>query len=166
MVFYSFFLFLRFYPFIYSREGKGGEREGGKHQCVVASHTSPTRDLACNPGMCPDWELNQRPLVRRPTPNPLRHDSQGRKWLSMNSPYMSKDRSSEQIQLLQLPASGTSSPRNTETRPEVHTAPGQNLSQSIMTPTYSSKSPLIFPKNDLLSSTRPICRPFPYEDDN
>ena len=23
----------------------------------------PTGDLACNPGMCPDWELNQRPSV-------------------------------------------------------------------------------------------------------
>ena len=33
-------------------------REGEKHQCVVASHVPPTWDLACNPGMCPDWELN------------------------------------------------------------------------------------------------------------
>ena len=24
--------------------------------------THPTRDLACNPGMCPDWELNWRPF--------------------------------------------------------------------------------------------------------
>ena len=22
----------------------------------------PIGDLACNPGMCPDWELNQRPF--------------------------------------------------------------------------------------------------------
>ena len=36
-----------------------GEREEEKHQCVVASHAPPTGDLACNPGMCPDWELNQ-----------------------------------------------------------------------------------------------------------
>ena len=39
-----------------------GEREGEKHQCVVASHVPPTGDLACNPGMCPDWELNQQPF--------------------------------------------------------------------------------------------------------
>ena len=39
-----------------------GEREGEKHQCVVASHMPSTGDLACNPGMCPDWELNQRPF--------------------------------------------------------------------------------------------------------
>ena len=35
---------------------------GGKHQCVVASNTPPTGELACNPGMCPDGELNQRPF--------------------------------------------------------------------------------------------------------
>ena len=42
-------------------EGKG-RREGEKHQCVVASHTPPTGDLAHNPGMCPDWESNQQPF--------------------------------------------------------------------------------------------------------
>ena len=36
------------------------EREGDKHQCVVAYHMPLTRDLACNPGMCPDWESNQQ----------------------------------------------------------------------------------------------------------
>ena len=39
-----------------------GEREGEKHHCVVASHTPTTGDLAYNPGMCPDWELNQQPF--------------------------------------------------------------------------------------------------------
>ena len=38
------------------------EGKGEKHQCVVASHAPPTGDLACNPGMCPDWESNQRPF--------------------------------------------------------------------------------------------------------
>ena len=28
---------------------------------MVASHTLATRDLACNPGMCPDLELNRWP---------------------------------------------------------------------------------------------------------
>ena len=36
---------------IFVPEGEGN-REGGKHQCVVASHAHPTGDLACNPGMC------------------------------------------------------------------------------------------------------------------
>ena len=38
------------------------KREGEKHQGVVASHEPPTGDLACNPGMCPDQELNRQPL--------------------------------------------------------------------------------------------------------
>ena len=39
-----------------------GEREGEKHQCVVASSIPPTGDLAHSPGMCPDWELNWQPF--------------------------------------------------------------------------------------------------------
>ena len=41
---------------------KEGEREGEKHQYVVASHTPPTWELAPNPGMFPGWELNQGPF--------------------------------------------------------------------------------------------------------
>ena len=40
--------------------GEGTEKEGEKHQCVVASCTPPTGDLARNPGMCPDKESNQQ----------------------------------------------------------------------------------------------------------
>ena len=29
---------------------------------MVVSHAAPTGDLAHNPGMCPDWESNQRPF--------------------------------------------------------------------------------------------------------
>ena len=46
------------YLFLESGEEGKGEREGEKHQCVVASHTSPTGDLARNPGIFPDWEPN------------------------------------------------------------------------------------------------------------
>ena len=42
--------------------GREGERKGEKHQYVVASHVPPIGDLAHNPGICPDWELNQRPF--------------------------------------------------------------------------------------------------------
>ena len=49
----------RFYLFIFRERAKEGERKGEKHQCVVVSHVPPTRDMACNPGMCPDWELNR-----------------------------------------------------------------------------------------------------------
>ena len=58
--FYYFFLFLKIL-FIFRARGREGEREGEEHQCVAASHTPPTGDLACNPGMCPDWESNQQP---------------------------------------------------------------------------------------------------------
>ena len=37
-------------------------REGEKHQCMAASHTPPTGDLAHNPGMCPDRESNHQPF--------------------------------------------------------------------------------------------------------
>ena len=33
-----------------------------REKCVVASHALPTGDLACNPGLCPDQELNQQPF--------------------------------------------------------------------------------------------------------
>ena len=39
--------------------GKEEEREGGKHQCVVAFCMPPTGDLASNPDMCPDRESKQ-----------------------------------------------------------------------------------------------------------
>ena len=51
--------FLRLYLFIFRERGREGEREGVKHQCLVASSIPHTRDMACNPGMCPDWESNQ-----------------------------------------------------------------------------------------------------------
>ena len=39
------------------------EKEGEKHQCVVASHVSPLgTHLACNPGMYPNWESNWPPF--------------------------------------------------------------------------------------------------------
>ena len=46
--------------FIFRERGRRGERDGERHQSV-ASHTLPTGDLACNPGMFPDWELNWQP---------------------------------------------------------------------------------------------------------
>ena len=55
------FLKKRFYLFIFRERGKEGEK-GEKHHSVFASCTPPTGALACNPGMCPDWELNQRPF--------------------------------------------------------------------------------------------------------
>ena len=38
-------------------KGREREREGEKHQYVVASHMPRTGDLAHNPGMCPRLEI-------------------------------------------------------------------------------------------------------------
>ena len=54
-----------FYLFFLERV-REGEREGEKHQCVVASCTPPTGDLAYNPGMCSDWESNWQPFGSQP----------------------------------------------------------------------------------------------------
>ena len=57
--------FQRCHLFIFRERGRKAEREGQKDQCVVASCTPPCEgreDLARNPGMCPDWELNWRPF--------------------------------------------------------------------------------------------------------
>ena len=56
---YNFHCFCwRFYLFIFRERGREGEREGEKHQRVVASQAPSTQDLAYTPGMCPDWESN------------------------------------------------------------------------------------------------------------
>ena len=47
--------------FIFRERVREGEREGEKH-LLIASHRSPTGDMACNPGMCPDWESNWWPF--------------------------------------------------------------------------------------------------------
>ena len=69
--------FLRFDLFIFRDRGREGEREGKKYQCMVASHTPSTGDLAHNSDMCPDWEWNWRPFGSQPVLNPLSYTSQG-----------------------------------------------------------------------------------------
>ena len=62
--FFTFFSFCWFY-----RGGKGGRKRGRETMTwernidwLPPSHT-PTGDETCNPGMCPDLELNQRPFA-------------------------------------------------------------------------------------------------------
>ena len=60
---FVFFPFLKIFIYLFLETGKEGEREGEKHdvgekQRSVASLTPPARDLAHNPGMCPDREAN------------------------------------------------------------------------------------------------------------
>ena len=63
--------------------GREGEREGvnidvQEIHWPVASHIPPTRDLASNPDICPDWEVSGDPLVCRLAPNPLSHIARAR----------------------------------------------------------------------------------------
>ena len=58
----SLFNFFKDFIYLILERGREGERKGDKHQCVVFSLMPPTGDLAHNPGMWPDWELNQRPF--------------------------------------------------------------------------------------------------------
>ena len=55
------FFFKIFIYFIFRWRGREGEREGEKHQCVVASCMPPTEVMAHNREMCSDWESNQGP---------------------------------------------------------------------------------------------------------
>ena len=78
---YLFVLLLLFvfkiFIYLFLERGMEGEWEEEKYQCVVASHVAPTRDLAHNPGICPDNESNLRPFGSQPTLNPLSYTSQG-----------------------------------------------------------------------------------------
>ena len=50
------FFFLHIYLFLERGEGKEKERENSMCGCLS------TGDLACNPGICPDWESNHQPF--------------------------------------------------------------------------------------------------------
>ena len=51
-------VFKKYFILFFLERRKEGESEGEKHQCVVTSLMPQNGDLACNPGMSPDWELN------------------------------------------------------------------------------------------------------------
>ena len=80
------FLILFIYLFIF-REGGGREKERERnidmqqiHRSVV-SCTSSTGDLACNPGMCPDWELNRQSFGLQTSTQPTEPYRPGLKFL-------------------------------------------------------------------------------------
>ena len=66
------FIFLKIAFIHFYREGER-EREGEKHQCVVASHVPPTGHLAHNSGCALTGNQTGDPLAL----NPLSHTSQG-----------------------------------------------------------------------------------------
>ena len=50
----------RFYLFISRQKRREGEREERNISVWLPLTHTPTGDVACNPGMCPDWESNQQ----------------------------------------------------------------------------------------------------------
>ena len=72
--------FLKKILFIYfGQSGKEGEREGERHQCVVASRLPPIGDLARPTTQACALTGNRtiNPLFHRPALNPLSHTSRG-----------------------------------------------------------------------------------------
>ena len=71
------YIFIYLLTYLLFREGKGGRKKGRETSMCGCLSSAPTGDLACNPGMCPNWNPTGNPLVRRPALNPLSHTSQG-----------------------------------------------------------------------------------------
>ena len=70
--------FLKKILFIFRQRLREGEREGEKHQCMVACHAPPTGGIWPTTHACAltrNWTSD--PVVRRPALNPLSHTSQG-----------------------------------------------------------------------------------------
>ena len=57
MIFLSFF---KDFIYLFLERGREGGRVGEKHKCVVASLEPLTGDVAHDPGICSNWESNQR----------------------------------------------------------------------------------------------------------
>ena len=74
ILFHSFFSIL-FYLCLQRRKGREEERERNFNVWLTLTHP-PSGDLFHNPGMYPDRELNNDPLVHRPAFNSLSHASQ------------------------------------------------------------------------------------------
>ena len=47
---------------MFRQRGREEEREGEKHQCMVAFRVPPTGGLTGSPDLCPHWESNQQPF--------------------------------------------------------------------------------------------------------
>ena len=73
------FIFLKYFICLFLERGEGKEREGEKHQCVVASHAPPTGGLTWLATQVCALTGNQTgdPLVHRLVLSPLSHTSQG-----------------------------------------------------------------------------------------
>ena len=73
---FFFFFFLDF-TYLFLEKGEEREKEKERNINVWLPFICPSiGDLALNPGMCPDWESNQRPFSSQSVLNPLSPTSQ------------------------------------------------------------------------------------------
>ena len=91
-------VYLSIYSFLRDR-GREGEREGKKHQCVRdisigCLSLAPTRDPVHNPGMCPDWEVNQRPFSLQASTQSTEPHQPGRNRKVLNASVRNREISS------------------------------------------------------------------------
>ena len=69
--------FLKDFIYLFLDRGEGREEERERNITVVVSCMPCTGDLTGNPGMCSDWELNQRPFGSQAHAQSTEHTSQG-----------------------------------------------------------------------------------------
>ena len=69
--------FFRDFIYLFLERRREGEREGEKHQCVVASSTPPAGDLAQTQACALTGNRTRDLLVRSLALSPLSHTSQG-----------------------------------------------------------------------------------------
>ena len=75
--FFRTIIFLKKIIYLFLGRGEGKEKDRERNIDGLPLTCPPTGNLACNPGMCPDWESNHDLSVCGTTPNPLSHTSQG-----------------------------------------------------------------------------------------
>ena len=70
--------FLRLLIYLFLDRGEGREKEKKRNITVWLPLAYPAPgNLACNSGVCPDWESNQEPFGWQAGAQSLRHTSQG-----------------------------------------------------------------------------------------
>ena len=71
--------FFKLFIYLFLEEGREAEREGEKHQCVVASRSPPTGTWPATQACALTGNQTSDPLVCRPALHPLNHTSQSGK---------------------------------------------------------------------------------------
>ena len=104
------FFFFKQILFIFRERGREGEREGEKHQCVVASHTPPEGTWPATQACVLNGNRTSDPLGCRQALNPPSHTSQGHKHIFVSCRLISLTRLCSIYNLITMFHSHNSSP--------------------------------------------------------